>query len=43
MEIDHSGECHGTPTPIKSKVTDAFVRDDGKWWIVNTVFTPLRQ
>jgi len=43
FRLDYSGDCDGTPTPVKSTVTDTFVRRDGKWWIVNTVFTPLQQ
>jgi len=41
--LDYSGECHGIPTPIKSTVADTVLRDGGKSWIVNAVFTPLGQ
>lgn len=44
LRLDGSGECNGTPFPLKSStVTDTFVRRHGKWWIVNTVWTPMQK
>ena len=43
LKVDYSSVCPGTPNPAKSIITDTFVRRDGKWWIVNTVFSSLPQ
>jgi hypothetical protein len=40
-KLNYKGECGGQPIPGKTVTTDVFALRDGKWWIVNTTFTPV--